>query len=275
MIYEGKNDAFFQIENVDDTNCHLLKEKRKEVLALHWFQTDGNILLIDNVPFTFNKNDIIFTTEFHTIAVKNVTKVKILRFNKPFYCILDHDSEVGCKGILYYGASNLPIANAQGSDLEILETTWKMLALEMAAQDNLQEEMLQMMLKRILIQCTRMYKSSSYYKDADEEQSDLIRSFNFLVEKHFRTKHSVQAYADLMFKSPKTLSNSFKKTNNKTPLQFIHERILLEARRLLNYTDKSISEIGYEIGFADVQTFSRFFKKKEGVSPLEYKEKSN
>ena len=217
MIYEGKNDAFFQIENVDDTNCHLLKEKRKEVLALHWFQTDGNILLIDNVPFTFNKNDIMFTTEFHTIEVKNVTEVKILRFNKPFYCILDHDSEVGCKGILYYGASNLPIANAQGSDLEILKTTWRMLSLEMAAQDNLQEEMLQMMLKRILIQCTRMYKSSSYYKDADEEQSGLIRSFNFLVEKHFRTEHSVQAYADLMFKSPKTLSNSFKKTNNKTP----------------------------------------------------------
>ena len=54
-------------------------------------------------------------------------------------------------------------------------------------------------------------------------------------------------------------------------MQFIRERILLEAKRLLVYSDKSIKEIAYEIGFEDIQSFSRFFKGKENKSPSEYR----
>jgi AraC-like DNA-binding protein len=46
---------------------------------------------------------------------------------------------------------------------------------------------------------------------------------------------------------------------------------MLEARRLLQYSELSIKSISYEIGFEDIQTFSRFFKKNEGVSPSEYR----
>lgn len=109
------------------------------------------------------------------------------------------------------------------------------------------------------------------YPSIDDIGGDIIRAFNFLVETHFREKHSVVDYADMLYKAPKTLSNLFKKLGNKTPLQFIHDRILLESHRLLMYSDKSISEIGYELGFNDVQTFSRFFKKKEGISPQDYR----
>jgi AraC-like DNA-binding protein len=48
---------------------------------------------------------------------------------------------------------------------------------------------------------------------------------------------------------------------------------MLEARRLLKYTDKSIKEIAFEIGFEEIQTFSRFFKNYEGVSPSDFREK--
>ena len=77
---------------------------------------------------------------------------------------------------------------------------------------------------------------------------------------------------DRLNKSPKTIANLFKKVNDKTPLQFIQERRMLEARRILRHTDKPISEIGYDIGFNDVQAFSRFFKKQEGISPSEYRD---
>jgi AraC-like DNA-binding protein len=48
---------------------------------------------------------------------------------------------------------------------------------------------------------------------------------------------------------------------------------MLEARRQLYYTDRTIKEIAYETGFEDIQSFSRFFKGQEGVSPKEYKVK--
>ena len=196
----------------------------------------------------------------------------MLRFNKPFYCILDHDSEVGCKGILYYGASNLPIIRIPKDDFEILEAVWKVLYMELESVDSLQLEMLQMMLKRILILCTRIYKSQLNFQSIDEVNTDIIREFNFLVETHFKEMHSVVDYASLLNKAPKTLSNLFKKLGGKTPVQFIQERLLLEAHRLLKYSDKSISDIGYELGFNDIQTFSRFFKNHQGISPVEFKQ---
>ena len=80
-------------------------------------------------------------------------------------------------------------------------------------------------------------------------------------------------YSEMLFKAPKTISNTFKKLCEKTPLQVIQERIVLEARRMLFYTDKDVSEIGYELGFQDIQSFSRFFKNQEGLSPTDFREK--
>ena len=55
-------------------------------------------------------------------------------------------------------------------------------------------------------------------------------------------------------------------------LQYIQDRKLLEARRLLNYTDMQVQEIAYEIGYEDIHAFSRFFNSQEGISPSKFKE---
>jgi AraC-like DNA-binding protein len=66
----------------------------------------------------------------------------------------------------------------------------------------------------------------------------------------------------MLNKSPKTLSNLlFKKYNEKSPLQIIQTTF----SGSLHYSDKSI-KVAYEIGYEDIQSFSRFFKKMEGVS---------
>lgn len=141
----------------------------------------------------------------------------------------------------------------------------------MASKDDLQNDMLQMMLKRLLILCTRIYKEQTELTTFDKKQLDIVRDYNYLVETNFKTKKQVADYAEMLNKSPKTLSNLFKKYNEKSPLQIIQDRTILEARRLLRHSDQSIKEIAYEIGYEDIQSFSRFFKKLEGVSPSEFK----
>ena len=273
MRYLGETGEFFELQRINSTNCTPLNEQLNDTLRLLWFTSDNNEVRIDGAPYIFNTNDIVCLTQFHSLKYEFVHTVNLLRFNRPFYCILDHDSEVGCKGILYYGASNVPVIYPDSMEVEILETAWKMASLEFEMNDNLQLEMLQMMLKRILILCTRIYKKQENLEQLTTSQNDLVRNFNYLVESHFRKKHAAADYADLLYKSPKTVSNVFKKLGEKSPLQFIQDRIVLEARRLLHYTDKDISEIAYEIGFSDVQSFSWFFKKKEGLSPTNFREK--
>ncbi|MBT32497.1 MAG: AraC family transcriptional regulator [Thalassobius sp.] len=271
MKYEGINGEYFEVIDITNKNCYILKAARPSELSLLWFQSDNNQIKIDALAHSFNTHDIVCLTEFNKIEVVEVKKLRLLRFNRAFFCIADHDSKVGCKGILYYGAANLPILYPTEKDIDILGTVWKMLCIEMESKDSLQFEMLQMMLKRILILCTRVYRNQINFQVLENGNVDIIRDFNFLVEKHFRDKHNVAEYADLLNKAPKTLSNLFKKIGEKTPLQFIQDRLMLESRRLLRYTDKDISQIGYELGFNDVQSFSRFFKKQEGASPLEFR----
>lgn len=274
MKYTGKSNEYLLLTTVTNTDNSLLKEPLENGLTVLWNIDREALLVIDRVEFRIQKNQIIFLTEFHQMEIKNIQQLRLIRFNRSFYCIIDHDSEVGCKGILFFGASQVPLISIPVDESEKFETLWKMFGIEMQSKDSLQIEMLQMMLKRFLILCTRLYKIQHKVLTMGKGSMDIVRQFNFLVESFFKTKHTVAEYAELLNKSPKTLSNLFAQYNQKTPLQIIQDRKLLEARRLLHYTDKSVKEIAYELGFEDVQTFSRFFKKKEGVSPKQYKVKT-
>jgi AraC family transcriptional activator of pobA len=271
MEYTGQNGEYFEAVDITADNCEILKHSKESELSLLWITSDHNQITIDSVEHDFKTNEIICITEFHKIEIGSISGLKLLKFNKAFYCILANDSEVGCKGILYYGASNLPVILIPEDQLEKLEMVWKVLCMELESYDSLQLEMLQMLLKRILILCTRIYKNQIHFQFLDKTNLDIVREFNFLVEKNFKELHTVADYACLLNKAPKTLSNLFKKLGNKTPLQFIQFRLLLEAHRLLKYSDKSISDVGYELGFNDIQAFSRFFKNLEGISPNDYR----
>jgi len=274
MIYNGATNEYLRIELIDANNCAVLKENIESSLTLVWCLDDTTVLTIDNKKHHFKKNEIVCFTEFHKIETTVIGKLQMIRFNRAFYCIIDHDSEISCKGILFFGASQLPILKLLDKDIEPFETLFKVFKYEMESNDKLQLEMLQMLLKRLLILCTRIYKDQHNYNLLDTTNSDIVREYNFLVETHFKTKHTVAEYAEILNKSPKTLSNLFSKLETKTPLQFIQDRIMLETRRLLRYTDSSIKEIAYQVGYEDIQSFSRFFKKNEGISPSEYKKMS-
>ena len=271
MKFIGNTDEYLQLQTLEKENCNVFDEIVESSLSILWFKLGPNEFIIDGEEQVFAKNQIVFLTEFHKVTVTSIEEIRFLRFNRPFYCILDHDTEVGCKGILFFGASQLPIIQIPNEEIEQFETLWKMFNIEMQSDDNLQIDMLQMMLKRYLILCTRLFKLQEHYPNKKVE-SDIVRAFNFLVEQHFKSKHTVAEYAELLYKSPKTLSNIFSKIGSKTPLQYIHERKMLEARRLLRYSDKQIQEIAFEIGYEDIQTFSRFFKKQEGLSPSDFKD---
>jgi AraC family transcriptional activator of pobA len=272
MKFIGNTKEFIELTTLETPTYTIFREPEGSSLTILWFRTDHNEFIIDGKEYSFSKNQIIFLTEFHKVTAKKKGITNYLSFNRSFYCVIDHDTEVSCKGVLFFGSSQLPIIQIPNQEIEHFETLWKMFTIEMNSKDNLQFAMLQMMLKRYLILCTRLYKTQQQFP-MEKMDSDIVRDFNFLVEQHFKTKHTVAEYADLLNKSPKTISNTFLKIDSKSPLKYIQERIMLEARRQLYYTNKPIKEIAYEIGYKDIQTFSRFFKVQEGISPKEYKEK--
>lgn len=271
MIYKGINNEFLRLQTVKTGDVVLFDDNLNAPLVIVWTRDEETIIEFEGRGIRLPLNTIICLTHFFEIKFVSLKSACVLKFNREFYCVLDHDKEVGCKGILFFGANQIPYFQIPNDNIEKFETVWKMFQIEIQTKDDMQLEMLQTMMKRFLILCTRAYKHQNELSPLQLEEADIVREFSYQVEQHFKTMHSVSDYASLLNKSPKTLSNLFTKFSSKSPLQIIHDRLVLEARRLLTYSDKSVKEISYELGFDDIQAFSRFFKKMEAQSPIDFK----
>lgn len=246
----------------------------KKTIKFLWNRNDCPLTIkIDGTNLELLSNQIITVTYLqHVSYVETHLPLSAILFNREFYCISDHDSEVSCNGILFFGTQDIPIITIPQEQLNRFNLLHDVFIEEFSTPDNIQGDMLQMLLKRLIIMSTRLAKEQLIVKTLGNEQIDTIRRFNFLVDIHFRTKRKVADYAELLHKSPKTLSNLFAIYNQKSPQQIILERIALEAKRLINFTDKQNQEIAYELGFNDPAHFSRFFKKMTQMTPSDYRE---
>lgn len=243
-------------------------------ISILWNRNNQLIKLeVDGVPIELGPNQLMTTTYLQHISYENTKHpLTAFLFNREFYCISDHDSEVSCNGILFFGTQDLPIITIPKDQERKFNTLYEVFEDEFTTPDKIQGDMLQMLLKRLIIICTRLAKEQLIVKKFDNEQIEVVRKFNVLVDTHYKTKRKVSDYAELLFKSPKTLSNLFALYNQKSPQQIILERLTLEAKRLIRFSDKQNQEIAYELGFNDPAHFSRFFKKMTDFSPTQYRE---
>ena len=231
------------------------------------------MLEVDEMTISLLPNQLLTTTYLQHISFEKTNfPLTAFLFNREFYCISDHDSEVSCNGILFFGTQDLPIITIPKDQERKFNTLYEVFEDEFKTPDKIQGDMLQMLLKRLIIICTRLAKEQLIVKKLDNEQIDVVRKFNVLVDTHYKSKRKVSDYADLLFKSPKTLSNLFALYNQKSPQQIILERLALEAKRLIRFSNKQNQEIAYELGFNDPAHFSRFFKKMTNYSPTQYRE---
>lgn len=214
------------------------------------------------VPLVFNQH---FTFERPEALIA-------WQFNREFYCIVNHDKEVGCVGFLFYGIHHPMFVSLSKKEMEELASMQRIFSEEIRVEDNFQGEMLRVLLKRLIIKITRIAKKQSKaYEEFGDEKMDLVRHFSLLLEGNFKKEHEVQFYAAKLNKSPKTLANFFAMSHQPSPLKAIHARITLEAKRYLHYTDKTAKEIAYELGFENPEHFSRFFKTNTGKSISDFK----
>jgi AraC family transcriptional activator of pobA len=104
------------------------------------------------------------------------------------------------------------------------------------------------------------------------KQQFVIQNLKNAIEDNFRTKHSASDYADLLNLTSSSLARVTKNHFNKTLSDLITERIIVEAKRELYLTDKTIKEIAYELGYDDEYYFSRVFKSKTDIAPQLYRD---
>ncbi|HEY4289404.1 MAG TPA: helix-turn-helix domain-containing protein [Puia sp.] len=247
------------------------RDKEKKYYTIAWNHGEKQSINIDGVSHNFMPHTIIPLMFNQSFNFERPAEIVAWQFNREFYCIVDHDAEVSCAGFLFAMGEHLSI-NLDDPAQYKLKVMLDVFIEELNTQDSIQYDMLIMLLKRLIIIITGLARNK-YIPDPKlhDQRLDVFRKFNVLVEKHFHAEHTVAYYAGLLNKSPKTLSNIFALYNNKSPQQIIRERIIIEAKRLLCYTNKSVKQITYNLGFEDPAYFSNFFKKHTSLSPLEFR----
>ena len=102
MIYRGNTDEYLSIGTLSGEDLGALLDPVPSALLVLWFTKDQNHLRIDGQNYCFNRNELICLTEFHQIEEIDIQEARLIKFNRSFYCIVDHDSEVSCKGLLFF-----------------------------------------------------------------------------------------------------------------------------------------------------------------------------
>ncbi|PRB06744.1 AraC family transcriptional regulator [Chryseobacterium sp. MYb7] len=259
----------FSEENLENFNANRFSTDIKV-----FFIPSGYELTVDFNHYKTKKPSLFFLTNQHLNLQKGKEESVLLFYNRDFYCIQIHDKEVACDGLLFHNVFEIPFVELDDSETTLIKDLFQNIQDELEWKDSSAEEMIRTYVKQIIIRATRKWKKQNLDNSSIRipgSELDIFRDFSRYLEIHFREKHNVAEYAEMLHIAPKTLTHKFKNLHLESPNQLIINRILLEAKRLLFYTDKPIKEIAYDLGYEDPAYFNRLFTNKTGSTPANFK----
>lgn len=121
--------------------------------------------------------------------------------------------------------------------------------------------------------CREIIKANAAQELANSSRDSVFAQFQRLVLRHYKDMHSVSEYAKMIGAPIRALSAATEEKVHCSPLKYLHGQISTEAKRELLYTPRSIKEIAFGLGFAEVSHFIKFFKRQTGETPLQFRKR--
>jgi len=262
----------FSLQTVQfEKSCVVNSPQQIDQYKVFWIKEGKGRYNIDFKSYSFKDGVLFFLSPGQVFSVdsEKIKEAYQLSFTRDFYCIQTHDAEVSCNGVLFNNIYETPFVVPSEKEAQKLDFILQNLKEEFELEETAQYDMLQSLLKQFIVYSVRIKKEKDVVKESIETK--LFKDFSLLVEQNFKKIHRVTGYAYRLGLSPKSLTKHLQKIGTQTPSDFIKNRIITEAKRLLLYKNDSIKEIAFDLGFNDPAYFSRFFTKATGQSPKQFK----
>ncbi|MBV8251933.1 MAG: AraC family transcriptional regulator [Chitinophaga sp.] len=248
------------------------KYSTQENYGITFCQGSGSFS-IDLFNGAFSGNVILFTTPWQEIHFSEdaTGTLKTIWFHADYYCIEHHKKEVACNGILFNNIYHPPFIFPDIAQQNALLQIADQLAAELPHEDNYSQAVARSYLQLMLARCTRVMVQDIPADNAVQAHHPILQ-FRDLLEAHFLANRAPSFYAEQLGMTPNNFSKKVKEYFLKSPSDLIQERVILEAKKLIHLTYKSMKEIAATLHFEDEHYFSRYFKKYTGVSPSKFRE---
>ncbi len=263
---------FFEIKTLE----HQLREftylPHRHDCYLILFVTQGRgICMIDFVTYDVKPFTAFFITpgQMHSWELSDDAKGFAIFFTLTFYKM--QKAEKNITDFPFFNILNNPCClhlNEQ-NDASIIVTFQEMIR-ESSMNQYGRDDILRNCLDILLIRLSRYHQQNRIPRQTLMLISQ-IRRLESLIDKHFRELKLPRDYAERMNVTPKHLNDICKRALNKTISDLIHERLVLEAKRMLVYTDMTIKQVAINLEFNDRSYFIRFFKKRMGITPERFR----
>lgn len=248
--------------------------QRLNYYSLIWIKNGNGIATVDFNSYDYQENHLFAFTPYQPFIFNAETKTGglIIHFHPDFFCIHKHHKEVACNGVLFNNIYKPPFVCIEEKSSKTLQTIVDELLKDIETNDFAMNESVLSYLKLFLINSSRLKSNQNPNISLEiEEETFVIKELKSQIEANYRIKHSPREYAEALNISLNALAKICKNYFDKNLTSLISERIIIEAKRELYLTDKTIKEISTELGYEDEFYFSRFFKKNTSISPSIYR----
>ncbi len=179
----------------------------------------------------------------------------------------------GCsvRDFYFFKTGACPVMNLRAKDFSEIKATLESIQTEYFSHLAKKREVLQALFHVFLIQAQRLQDKTEKVQAVKSSKHEFAEQLEQLIEKNFQLHWRAHDYARPLNVSVTQLNFLCKQHFSKSTETLIQDRLLLEAKRLLVYSEKSVKEICFDLNFDDPAYFIRFFRKHTGITPLEYR----
>ncbi|ASE61214.1 hypothetical protein CEQ15_06730 [Chryseobacterium indologenes] len=257
-------------------NLNRIDSHQHTYYEIIWIEKGRGVHTIDfkNYEFSGPCLFLLHPKNVHRIHKKTPTSGGVIKFNDNFFVNDSSSSKFLLKYSVFDDIDVLPVISLSEEEKTEVTDFFALMCRQAESRDAFSPPIIMNLLKSFLIKVYQIKKKSCHIGDISDHRFLRFKQFQELLENHFTRHHQVSFYAGKLNISSKTLSKVCKLISHKTAQDLIKERILLEAKRMLLYTDMSVKEVAYYLGFEDHAYFTRFFTSNVLQNPSDFKKEN-
>lgn len=258
-----------------DSHQTVIKPHRTNFYQVFWIQSGPHKHVVDFKPVNIPKNAFLFVNKAQVQSFDRSAsaKGKLILFTDNFFSKTPDDLKFLNSSILFNDFLAPAIIKLSRTSHQMMELFEKLEEEFNKPDDPYHYDLLRNILHNFLMVAERQRRQSGFTELKRGTNLDYLVLFKELLTRHFKEVRSVARYAALINVSEKRLAQATMAILGKTPKKIIDEQVLLEVKRLLAHTSQSIKQISYQLNFEEPTNFIKYFRKHEGITPIEFREK--